>query len=164
MPQKNWILTDVSNRVFHENFALAASPELTLGGSDGWSVNKYRLRGGVSDGVDVVELNNGKLTVSILPTRGMGLWRGTCDGLALGWNSPVAFPVNPAYVNLAERDGLGWLAGFNEWLCRCGLEFNGPPGKEGTLHGQIANYPRTLRRRFDCHRWAGDDIRLGSCG
>ena len=141
MSDHHWILTDVSKRIWRERFSVAASSELKLAGSDGWSVNKYTLRGGVSDGVDVVELNNGKLSVSILPTRGMGLWRGTCDGLELGWKSPVALPVNPAFVNLAERDGLGWLAGFNEWLCRCGLEFNGPPGKEGTLHGRIANLP-----------------------
>ncbi|MGE5194304.1 MAG: DUF4432 family protein, partial [Deltaproteobacteria bacterium] len=138
---RHWILTDVSKRIWRESFAVAASPELKLAGSEGWSVNKYTLRGGVSDGVDVVELNNGRLSVSILPTRGMGLWQGTCDGLELGWKSPVAFPVNPAFVNLVERDGLGWLAGFNEWLCRCGLEFNGPPGREGTLHGRIANLP-----------------------
>src|SRR5262245_9807738 len=137
----HWVLTDVSKRIWRESFSVAASPELKLAGSDGWSVSKHTLRGGRSDSVDVVELNNGRLALSILPTRGMGLWKGTCDGLELGWKSPVAFPVNPAFVNLAERDGLGWLAGFNEWLCRCGLEFNGPPGKDGTLHGRIANIP-----------------------
>src|SRR5579872_2366860 len=141
MPYHQWVLTDVSKRVWHESFTLAAGPNLALAGAKNWSVDKYTLHGGVSEGVDVVELNNGRLMVSILPTRGMGLWRGTCDGLALGWKSPVAFPVNPAFVNLAERDGLGWLAGFNEWLCRCGLESNGPPGKDGTLHGRIANLP-----------------------
>ena len=44
-------------------------------------------------------------------------------------------------MNLIERDGAGWLEGFNEWLCRCGLDINGPPGTEGTLHGRIANIP-----------------------
>jgi hypothetical protein len=141
MPDHLHVLTDVSKRIWHEEFRLAAGPDLKLGGSDEWSVGKYTFRGGVSDGVDVVELNNGKLSVSILPTRGMGLWRGVCDGLALGWVSPLKWPVNPAYVNLIERDGAGWLEGFNEWLCRCGLDINGPPGTEGTLHGRIANIP-----------------------
>lgn len=141
MPELNWILTDVTKRIWRESFSVAASPELKLAGSDGWSVHKYTLRGGVCDGVDVVELNNGRLSVSILPTRGMGLWRGTCDGLDLGWKSPVALPVHPAFVNALERGGIGWLAGFNEWLCRCGLDHNGPPSKEGTLHGRIANIP-----------------------
>jgi hypothetical protein len=141
MPDHRWVLTDVSKRIWRESFSVAAGPDIKLAGSSGWSINKYVLRGGVSDGVDVVEVNNGRLSISILPTRGMALWKGTCDGLELGWRSPVAFPVNPAFVNLVEREGLGWLAGFNEWLCRCGLEFNGPPGKEGTLHGRIANLP-----------------------
>ncbi|HLJ09825.1 MAG TPA: aldose 1-epimerase family protein [Planctomycetaceae bacterium] len=140
MPNQNWILTDVANRVWHDSFRLAQD-DVKLAGSDGWSVNKFTFRGGVSEGVDVVELNNGKLSVSIVPTRGMGLWRGACDGLDLGWKSPVALPVNPAFMNLVERDGIAFLAGFNEWLCRCGLDVNGPPGSEGTLHGRIANIP-----------------------
>jgi hypothetical protein len=62
--------------------------------------------------------------------------------------------VHQKFVNLAAHGGLGWLAGFDEWLCRCGLAFNGPPGedvftdKSGhttrtplTLHGRIANLP-----------------------
>jgi hypothetical protein len=141
MPELKWVLTDVSRRIWRDNFSVAASPELKLVGSDGWSVSKYTLRGGTADGVDVLDLNNGRLSVSILPTRGMGLWRGTCDGLDLGWKSPVAWPVHPAFVNAVDRGGIGWLAGFNELLCRCGLDANGPPSKEGTLHGRIANIP-----------------------
>ena len=53
----------------------------------------------------------------------MELWRGSYRGIELGWKSPVAQPVNPAFVNQSDRNGLGWLAGFNEWLCRCE---NGP--------------------------------------
>ena len=53
-----------------------ASSGVTLSGSTGWSVSKRTLSGGPSDGVDVVDLNNGELSISILPTRGMGLWRG----------------------------------------------------------------------------------------
>jgi hypothetical protein len=141
MPELTWVLTDASRRVWRENFSIAASPELKLAGSQGWSVQKYTLRGGVSDGVDVIDVNNGRFSVSILPTRGMGLWKGMCDGLELGWKSPVRLPVHPAFVNIHDRGGIGWLSGFNEWLCRCGLESNGPPSPEGTLHGRIANIP-----------------------
>jgi hypothetical protein len=80
-----------------------------------------------------------------MPSRGMGLWRGDYHGLALGWRSPIEGPVHPKYVNLADRGGLGWLAGFDELLTRCGLASNGPPGLDGgaplTLHGRIANTP-----------------------
>ena len=119
-----------------------------------WSVRKRTLRGGLRDGIDVLEVHNGALSYTILPTRGMGLWRGDYRGNFLGWRSPVLGPVHPKHVQLNERGGLGWLAGFDEWLCRCGLASNGPPGEDVvtdkagrttrtplTLHGKIANQP-----------------------
>src|SRR2546425_6787171 len=64
------------------------------------------------------------------------------------------FRSHPKLINLQARGGLGWLDGFNEWMCRCGLENNGHPGTdrfinnvgdeatmELTLHGKIANLP-----------------------
>ena len=116
-----------------------------------WSIQKRTLRGGLRDGVDLIEVHNGALSYSIIPTRGMGLWRGEYRGNFLGWRAPVLGPVHPKYVNLNDRGGLGWLAGFDELLCRCGLSSLGPPGiDEGatspvesqlTLHGRIANTP-----------------------
>lgn len=119
-----------------------------------WSVNSYTLRGGLQEGVQVVEINNGKLSFAVLPTRGMGIWKGQCGEVALGWDSPVKDPVNPAFINLQDRGGLGWLKGFNEWFVRCGLNSMGAPGMDTvldysgnefevplTLHGNIANVP-----------------------
>lgn len=146
------VLTDVAASIWQDVYSLTAEDGPALKGSTGWSISKRTMRGGASEGVDVVELNNGELSISLLPTRGMGLWRGEYRGIPLGWKSPVALPVHPSRINLEERGGLGWLAGFNELLCRCGLAFNGPPGTdvvidaEGnrtespvTLHGRIAN-------------------------
>jgi hypothetical protein len=154
MTSRTAVLTDLAEDVWLDAFELRESADLRLAGSSDWSIRKRTLRGGVSDGVDVVELNNGLLSVSILPTRGMGLWRGRSRDLEIGWNSPVKPPVNPSFVKLSERNGLGWLAGFNELLCRCGLSSNGPPGVDTivddagkksetplTLHGKIANTP-----------------------
>jgi hypothetical protein len=112
-----------------------------------WRVRLRTLRGGRSDGVHVVELDNGHMSMEVLPTRGMGIWRVTRGGKVLGWQSPVREPVHPAYVPLFDPSGLGWLEGFNELLCRCGLESNGAPDfdKSGRLlyplHGRIANLP-----------------------
>jgi len=119
-----------------------------------WSVHSYTLRGGLQEGVQVIEIDNGKLHFAILPTRGMGIWKAECGGIALGWDSPVKDPVHPAYINLEERGGLGWLKGFNEWFVRCGLNSMGAPGMDTvtdysgnayevplTLHGKIANIP-----------------------
>ncbi|MFO0918187.1 MAG: aldose 1-epimerase family protein [Planctomycetaceae bacterium] len=109
------------------------------------SIATRTLHGGTSEGVQVVDLYNGPLSLSILPTRGMGIWQGKFHDLPLGWKSPVTRPVHPAFVQLTARNGLGWLNGFNELLCRCGLATHGPPGNDAgeqvTLHGRIANLP-----------------------
>lgn len=145
MPVQSHVLTDVAQGIWIPEFQLSESSGVRLSGSSDWSITKRTLRGGPSDGIDVVELNNGSLSVSILPTRGMGIWKGRYRDLELGWQSPVRLPVHPSLVNLTARGGLGWLDGFNEWLCRCGLAFNGPPcddnGSPLTLHGRIANIP-----------------------
>jgi hypothetical protein len=154
MPTKTLVLTDVAENVWTEQIDLRESADLQLADCRGWSIRKRRLRGGVSEGVDRVDLNNGLLSVAILPTRGMGLWKGNCRGIDIGWASPVKQPVNPCFVDQTSRNGLGWLTGFNELLCRCGLSSNGGPGLDVivdntgakteaplTLHGKIANLP-----------------------
>ncbi|MFO0929114.1 MAG: aldose 1-epimerase family protein [Gemmataceae bacterium] len=150
---KTWILTDAHGDVWLDSFS-ASNDSLRLPTPHDWSIRKRTLRGGLRDGIDLIEVHNGALSYSILPTRGMGLWRGDYHGLSLGWHSPIEGPVHPKYVNLADRGGLGWLAGFDELLCRCGLNFNGPPGEDVwtdhaggshrahlTLHGRVANLP-----------------------
>jgi hypothetical protein len=141
---KSWTLTDVQGDVWLDSFA-ASNDSLRLPTPHDWSLRKRTLRGGLRDGVDLIEVHNGALSFSVLPTRGMGLWRGDYHGLQLGWRAPVVGPVHPKFVNVADRGGLGWLAGFDELLCRCGLASNGPPGDDGAarlnLHGRIANLP-----------------------
>ena len=108
---------------------------------------KRTLRGGLSDGVDVIEVDNGRFRFTVIPTRGMGLWRASCGDVSLGWKSPTRGPVHPAFVPVWEPGGLGWLKGFDELLVRCGLESNGGPDFDGSgrlrypLHGRIANLP-----------------------
>jgi len=154
------VLTDVRRGVYVKNWRIS-SEDLDIGKGDGWHIDKRRLLGGLSDGVDVVEVNNGRLSFVVVPTRGMGIWKGTFDGCFLGWDSPVRELVHPSYVNLEDRGGLGWLNGFNEWVVRCGLESNGVPGEDliidnmGNkklvrlpLHGRIANIPASEVRAF----------------
>lgn len=119
------------------------------------SISMRRLTGGLSDGVDVITINNGRLSLQLLPTRGMGVWKGDVNGVPLKWNSPVERPVNPMFVDQMRRGGIGWLDGFNELICRCGLGWHGAPGTDQTLdengkvvseqflplHGRIANIP-----------------------
>lgn len=150
---KSWVLTDVVNDIWLDQFC-AGNDSLHLSTPHAWSIRKRTLRGGLRDGVDLIEVQNGALSFALVPTRGLGLWRGDYRGNYLGWRAPVHGPVHPRHVQLNDRGGTGWLAGFDEWLCRCGLASNGPPGedvyadKSGRkrreqlpLHGRIANAP-----------------------
>ncbi len=116
-------------------------------GADVWQVRMRTLHGGRSEGVQLVELDNGAISIDVLPTRGMGIWRVRRGDTTLGWQAPAGQPVHPSLVPLMEPAGLGWLDGFNELLCRCGLESNGPPEFDDAgrllrpLHGRIANTP-----------------------
>jgi hypothetical protein len=119
-----------------------------------WSVTREILRGGKQEGVELLTLDNGKLQISIIPARGMGIFDVRSADIRLGWDSPVKEIVHPSQINLDSRGGLGWLEGFNEWMVRCGLEFAGHPGTDEfidntgnpstlnlTLHGKIQNIP-----------------------
>jgi len=143
---KTWTLTDVASDIWLDSFAVG-NDSLRLPTPHGWSIRKRSLHGGLRDGIDLVEVHNGALSFAVLPTRGMGLWRGAYRGNYLGWKAPVQGPVHPKLVQHSLRGGIGWLSGFDEWLCRCGLVSNGPPGEDAatksqlTLHGRIANTP-----------------------
>lgn len=131
-----------------------SSQQLTPDCLHQWSVTKKTLHGGRQEGVDVITINNGRMDIVLCPTRGMGILNVRMGRLELKWDSPVKEIVNPQFVNLESRGGLGWLEGFNEFMCRCGLESNGHPGTDKfinnvgdesemdlTLHGKIANIP-----------------------
>ncbi len=106
-----------------------------------------RLVGGPSDGVDVVEIDTGRLRAIILPTRGMSLWKAWSRQVELGWQSPVHGPVHPNLVPIFDPNGIGWLEGFDELVVRCGLQSNGAPDFDSRgalrypLHGRIGNLP-----------------------
>lgn len=127
------------------NFRVDSSTHDAVRGN--WSISGGPCHQGMANGMTVAHLDSGALSVTILPGRGMGLWKARGAGHDLGWQSPIrSGPVHPGLVNAHRRGGIGWLDGFDELLCRCGLAFNGPPGKDDdgreiTLHGRIANLP-----------------------
>jgi hypothetical protein len=150
----SYILTNTSRDLWTESFVLD-SADLSPSGPAPWSVTKRTLRGGRREGVDVIRVRNGPFAFTVVPTRGMGIWRARLGADPIGWRSPVADgPVNPAFVNLLGWGGKGWLDGFNELMVRCGLEHNGAPYEEKVvhadgseshtvypLHGRVANIP-----------------------
>jgi len=180
MASKTWTLTDVEQGTFVEQ--LAVLPDDVDGPARGYSIAKRTLRGGLCDGVDLIEVDNGTLRFAAIPTRGMGIWKAGLGDLQLGWNSPVAGPVHPGLVRLWEPSGIGWLDGFDELFVRCGLESNGAPefNEKGDLlyplHGKIANIPAgkvelsvdgdsgkiTLTGRVDESRLFGNKLQMVS--
>ncbi len=147
------VLTDVEQNIYKDTLYIT-SRNITPDCPVSWSVRKYVLHGGKQEGVEVIEVNNGKLRFTVVPTRGMSIQEVLMGDLRLGWDSPVKGLVHPKYINHHTRQGLGWLEGFNEWMVRCGLEFFGGPGTDEfidntgkkakmdlTLHGKIGNTP-----------------------
>jgi hypothetical protein len=139
------VLTDSTRNVSVKEWRLSSEDTGTADGGPSWSVTKRVLAGGRQEGVEVIEVDNGLMKFTVVPTRGFHLWTANVGDLRLGWDSPVAEIVHPQFVNLAERGGLGWLNGFGEWISRCGLESMGAPCKDGnqtyTLHGRINYIP-----------------------
>jgi hypothetical protein len=148
-----YVLTSVERNIDPQDWQITAR-DTGVAPDVPWSVRRQRLHGGKQDGVDLIVIDNGRMTMTVVPTRGMGILRVVMGDLRLGWDSPVREVVHPKYVNLEARGGLGWLEGFNEWLARCGLEWAGHPGPDRfvnnvgepaemnlTLHGKVANIP-----------------------
>lgn len=137
-------LISVEQNINRETWALS-SEQLALENKAKWSIEKYRLKGGKQEGVDIIKVDNGAMTLEIVPTRGMNIFQVMKGDWRLGWDSPVKEVVNPLYTNLDANGGLGWLEDFNGWMVRCGLEFTGAPGNDGgrmlTLHGKVGHIP-----------------------
>src|SRR5437588_215486 len=64
-----------------------------------WSIRQVTLHGGKQEGVEVVIVNNGKLQLTVVPVRGMGLLSVTMGDVRLGWDSPVKEVVHPKFIN-----------------------------------------------------------------
>lgn len=153
--EKQFVLMDVDRNVYEVDRVLNAQTTNIRSFGSEWSIRLQRLHGGLSDGVDVVWVDNGCTRLAILPTRGMGIWKANVAGVPLEWHSPVQRPVHPTFVDQSRRGGIGWLDGFNELICRCGLGWHGAPGTDVIrdadgdvvseqflpLHGRIANLP-----------------------
>src|ERR1700722_20768593 len=134
------ILTDAARNISIKEWKISSADAGSISDGLKWSVTKRILAGGRQEGVEVIEVDNGLMKFTVVPTRGFNVWTANVGDVRLGWDSPVTEIVHPQFVNLAERGGLGWLNGFGEWISRCGLESMGPPCRGGnqtyTLHAR----------------------------
>ena len=116
-------------------------------GAGRFEISYVRLDSGKAAGLTCLTIDTGAVSATVLPDRGMGLWKCWSGDLEFGWQSPVAGPVHPCFVPIHDATGIGWLEGFDELLVRCGLQSNGAPefAENGSLryplHGRIANLP-----------------------
>jgi hypothetical protein len=146
------IVTDVENGVSSKEWTLDSRE---IGSATGnWSVRKKTLSGGRQEGTEVIYVDNGLLRFSVVPSRGFNIWEGQIGNIRLGWDSPVREIVHPQFINLGDKGGLGWLAGFGEFVSRCGLESMGAPCVDGntplSLHGRINYLPASfIEVRFE---------------
>jgi hypothetical protein len=127
-PAKNWRVT---------------SEELGIDSAKPFSVSMRTLHGGRQEGVSLIEIDNGTMRMTVVPTRGMNVLEAVAGDVRLGWDSPVQEVVNPAFIELNGRGGLGWLEGFNELVTRCGFEWVGHPGED---NGELLT-PYAIRLR-----------------
>ncbi|GAL58038.1 hypothetical protein EV102420_09_00700 [Pseudescherichia vulneris NBRC 102420] len=141
---KTWVLTSAEQSMDKGNWKISSS-ELNIKDT-AFSIEQKVLHGGKQEGSKILVITSQDgLTITLSPTRGMNLLHIEGFGAKMGWDSPVKEVVNPAFINLESRNGLGWLEGFNEMMVRCGYEWTGHPvtadGQIYTLHGKAGNTP-----------------------
>lgn len=153
--EKKLVLIDTNNHLYTETLDIQEI-YVSSKGVFPFRVSKKRLYGGVQDGIDIVEIDTGKLNFVVLLSRGMNILKARCGDVELKWDSPVNGPVHPKFVPVFAPNGVGWLEGFSEWVARCGLESNGAPEFDGNgvlkypLHGRLSNLPaRRVEIVFD---------------
>ena len=141
---REFTLSDAGTGSRVEDWSISSS-DLGITTGSPFTVSRRILRGGKQEGVELIDIDNGTMTITVIPTRGMGIYKVRSSDVTLGWNSPVEEIVNPAFIELESRGGLGWLDGFNEMLVRCGYEWTGHPGMDDgrllSLHGRAGNTP-----------------------
>lgn len=147
---RSFLLTAAARKRRSEDVTITPA-DLGVDAAAGWRVTRTTLRGGKQEGVGLITIDNGRLRIEVIETRGLSLLSVIDGDCRIGWQSPVTDVVHPMWIDLASRDGKGWLEGFNELLVRCGLEYAGAPGRDDearagrqaelTLHGRIGNTP-----------------------
>jgi hypothetical protein len=121
------VITDARHSLTTSDFDIAGG-DLGLG-ADGFC-RKTTLHGGPQEGVEVIEISNGFVSIRVCPTRGMGILDGRFRSHRIGWDSPIKEIVHPQYIHLLEMGGRGCHYGFNEFMNRCGIEWSGAMGED----------------------------------
>ncbi len=115
-------------------------------------IRDFTFNDGKEKGVRAIEINTGKVRITVLPDRCMDIAQAYYKGTAVSWLSKTGITA-PAFY---EKDGKSWLRGFYGGLITtCGLRNIGGPVDDMGLHGRIANTPAKNVSIFA--DWVGDD-------
>ena len=101
------ILVDTASNVSVKEWKLTPVDAGDRFSQAAWSVEKRQLAGGRQEGVDIIQVNNGALQFTVVPTRGFNVWTARAGEIRLGWDSPVKEIVHPKFIDLSERGGRG---------------------------------------------------------
>ena len=82
------VLTSVNANTHTDSWSVSHA-DIPASSTSPWSVTVRGLHGGSQEGVSVIDVENGALRFTVVPTRGMSVHRVTCGDLVLGWDSPV---------------------------------------------------------------------------
>ena len=77
------ILLDSANNISVKEWRLTPADAGDASTQTGWSVEKRQLTGGRQDGVDIIEVDNGALKFTVVPTRGFNVWTANVGELRL---------------------------------------------------------------------------------
>jgi uncharacterized protein DUF4432 len=91
------------------------SEELGLKVDKPFSVSLRNLHGGRQEGVSIVDIDNGVMKISVVPTRGMNVLEAVVGKTRLGWDSPVSEVVNPPLSNLTDVAASGGWKALMSW-------------------------------------------------
>ena len=97
------VLTDSNQSLNEDKWGLQASDLQSYKGDAQSKIEKHTLRGGKQDGVEIIEVDNGKLRFQVIPPRGMGILDVNLSDVRLGWDSPIKEVVHPKFINLERR-------------------------------------------------------------
>jgi hypothetical protein len=137
------LLTDTATNLATANWKISSADWAKDGPA--WSVALRTLHGGRQEGVQVIEVDNGAMTFTIVPSRGFEVWTASAGKVRLGWDSPIKEIIHPSYIRLTDNGGQGWVSGFGGLMVRGGLASFGSPVQDGdqqlTLHGHVDYIP-----------------------
>ncbi len=115
-------------------------------------VRDFTFNDGKMKGVRAIEINTGKVRITVLADRCMDIAQAYYKGEAVAWLSKTGITA-PQYY---EKDAKNWLRGFYGGLITtCGLRNIGSEVGEHGLHGRIANTPAQKVSVFA--DWVGDE-------